>query len=188
MSNPFPKQQGLYHPAFEHDSCGVGFVVNIKGKKSHEIVRNGIQILENLTHRGACGCDPETGDGAGILIQTPDKFFRKECGKINIDLPPLGEYAAGIVFLPPNPANRNTLEQWSEHIIHEEGQKFLGWRDVPHDATRIGKVARSVMPAFKQIFIARGSDTLPEDFDRKLYVIRKRLYNTVQESVLEQKN
>ena len=184
----YPKKQGLYDPAFEHDSCGVGFIAHMKGKKSHEIVRNGIQILENLTHRGACGCDPETGDGAGILIQTPDKFFRKVCGKLNIDLPPLGDYAAGIVFLPPDLADRNTIEKWTEHIIHEEGQRFLGWRDVPHDPTKIGKVARSVMPAFKQLFIGRGSDTPPEAFDRKLYVIRKRLYNTVQASVLQQKN
>jgi len=189
MSNMFyPKKQGLYDPAFEHDSCGVGFVAHIKGKKSHDIVRNGIQILENLSHRGACGCDPETGDGAGILIQTPDAFFRKECRKININLPPFGDYAAGIVFLPPNLADRNTIEKWFEHIIHEEGQKFLGWREVPHDDTKIGRVARSVMPSFKQVFVGRGRNTSLEAFDRKLYVIRKRLYNTVQASVLEQKN
>lgn len=184
----YPKKQGLYDPDFEHDSCGVGFIAHMKGKKSHDIIRSGIQILENLSHRGACGCDPETGDGAGILIQMPDAFFRKECGKININLPPAGDYAAGIVFLPPNPRDRNTIEQWFEQIIHEEGQKFLGWREVPHDETKIGKVARSVMPEFKQVFVGRGSRTSPESFDRKLYVIRKRLYNTVQKSVLQQKN
>jgi len=189
MSSPFyPKKQGLYDPSFEHDSCGVGFVAHLKGQKSHSIVRNGIQILENLTHRGACGCDPETGDGAGILIQMPDAFFRKECVKCNIDLPEFGDYAAGIVFLPPNPADRNTIEEWFEHIIHEEGQKFLGWREVPHDETKIGHVARSVMPSFKQVFVGRGPDTPREAFDRKLYVIRKRLYNTVEKSVLGQKN
>ena len=189
MSSPFyPKKQGLYDPDFEHDSCGVGFIVHMKGKKSHDIIRSGIQILENLSHRGACGCDPQTGDGAGILIQMPDAFFRKKCDKINIDLPPAGDYAAGIVFLPPNSSDRNTIEQWFEQIIHEEGQKFLGWREVPHDDTKIGKVARSVMPEFKQVFIGRGNETSPEAFDRKLYVIRKRLYNTVQESVLQQKN
>jgi glutamate synthase domain-containing protein 2/glutamate synthase domain-containing protein 1/glutamate synthase domain-containing protein 3 len=182
------KQQGLYHPEFEHDSCGVGFVVNIKGKKSHEIVRNGIQILENLTHRGACGCDPKTGDGAGIMIQMPDAFFRKECSKVNIDLPPEGRYGAGIVFLPPNLDERNTIEEWTEHIIREEGQRFLGWRTVPHDSSQIGEVARSVEPEFKQLFIGIGKDISPEDLDRKLYVIRKRLYNKIQESTLSQKN
>src|SRR3989338_6275533 len=180
--------QGLYDPAFEHDSCGVGFVAHLKGKKSHDIVRSGIKILENLTHRGATGCDPETGDGAGILIQMPDAFLRKKCAKNGIHLPPLGDYGAGIVFLPPNPADRNTMEEWSEHIIHEEGQLFLGWRDVPHVPDKIGRVAKSVMPAFKQIFIGRGEHTSVQDFDRKLYVIRKRLYNKVQDSVLNQRN
>lgn len=189
MGSPFlPKQQGLYNPAFEHDSCGVGFIVNMKGKKTHDIVRNGLQILENLTHRGACGCDPRTGDGAGILIQMPDSFLRKECRKINIDLPPEGQYGAGIVFLPPSLEDRNIIEEWTEHIIHEEGQRFLGWRAVPHDSTQIGEVAHSVEPEFKQLFIGIGKDTKPEDLDRKLYVIRKRLYNKVQESTLSQKN
>ncbi|MCC6759492.1 MAG: glutamate synthase large subunit [Candidatus Omnitrophica bacterium] len=189
MSKAFsPPKQGLYDPAFEKDSCGVGFIVNIKGKKTHSIVRDGVKILENLTHRGACGCDPETGDGAGILIQMPDEFFRKECVKSNITLPAFGDYGAGIVFLPPNLADRNIVEQWTEHIIHEEGQKFLGWRHVPHEPTKVGHVARSVMPAFKQLFIGRGANTKPEDFDRKLYVIRKRLYNKVQESTLGQRN
>ncbi|MCA9407995.1 MAG: glutamate synthase large subunit [Candidatus Omnitrophica bacterium] len=183
-----PKKQALYDPSFEHESCGVGFVVNIKGKKSHEIVRNGVQILENLTHRGACGCDPETGDGAGILLQIPDAFFRKECSKLNIELPAEGDYGAGIVFLPQNLEERNKIEQWFEHIIHEEEQIFLGWRSVPHDSTKIGKVARSVEPEFKQVFVGRGKDTSPEDFERKLYVIRKRLFNTVQESILNQKS
>ncbi len=187
-TNFYPKKQGLYDPAFEKDSCGVGFIVNIKGQKTHSIVRDGIKILENLAHRGACGCDPETGDGAGILIQMPDDFFRKECAKSRIALPAFGNYGAGIVFLPPNLADRNVIEQWTEHIIHEEGQKFLGWRHVPHEPTQVGHVARSVMPAFKQLFIGRGKNTRPEDFDRKLYVIRKRLYNKVQESTLGQRN
>ncbi|MCA9400907.1 MAG: glutamate synthase large subunit [Candidatus Omnitrophica bacterium] len=184
----YPEKQGLYDPTFEHDSCGVGFIAHIKGQKSHEIVRNAIQILENLTHRGACGCDPRTGDGAGILVQMPDAFFRKECEKLNFELPPEGDYGAGIVFLPPGLSDRNTMEEWFEHIIHEEGQKLLGWREVPHDSEQIGEVARSVEPDFKQIFIARGRETKPEDFDRKLYVIRKRLYNKIQSSVLSQKS
>lgn len=187
-TNFYPKKQGLYDPAFEHDSCGVGFIVNIKGKKSHSIVRDGVKILENLTHRGACGCDPETGDGAGILIQMPDEFLRKECAANGITLPAFGDYGAGIVFLPPSLADRNIIEQWTEHIIHEEGQKFLGWREVPHEPMKVGHVARSVMPAFKQLFIGRGPNTKPEELDRKLYVIRKRLYNKVQDSTLAQRN
>ena len=183
-----PRKQGLFDPQAEYDACGVGFVVNVKNQKSHDIVRNGIQILENLSHRGACGCDPETGDGAGIMIQMPDIFFRKELAKTEIALPAFGDYGAGMVFLPPDLSDRNILEEWTEHIIHEEGQKFLGWRQVPHEPTRIGKVARSVMPAFKQLFIARGKDTPVEDFDRKLYVIRKRLWLKVYNSTLSQKN
>ena len=183
-----PPQQGLYHPEFEHDSCGVGFIANIKGKKSHEIVRQAVQILENLAHRGACGCDPLTGDGAGIMIQMPDEFLRKECAKLNIELPALGSYGCGMVFLPTNLEDRNTIEQWTEHIIHEEGQKFLGWRSVPHDSTQIGHVAHSVEPEFKQLFIACGKNTTPEQFERKLYLIRKRLWNKVYHSTLNQRN
>jgi glutamate synthase domain-containing protein 2/glutamate synthase domain-containing protein 1/glutamate synthase domain-containing protein 3 len=183
-----PPKQGLYDPQFEHDSCGVGFIAHIKGHKSHDIVRHGVEILENLAHRGACGCDPETGDGAGILIQMPDAFFRKELAKNDIKLPALGDYGAGLVFLPTSLEDRNIIEKWTEHIIHEEGQKFIGWREVPHEPTKIGKVARSVMPAFKQLFIARGSKTPRENFDRKLYVIRKRLWNKVYNSTLPQKN
>jgi len=181
-------KKGLYDPRFEHDSCGVGFVAHLKGEKSHAMIRNGIQVLENLSHRGACGCDPETGDGAGITLQMPDAFFRKKCAGLHIDLPPLGDYGAGIVFLPPAPEDRNTMEEWTEHIIREEGQTFLGWREVPHDPAKIGKVARSVMPAFKQLFIGRGKNTASDAFERKLYVIRKRLYNKVQASVLNQRN
>ncbi len=183
----FPPKQGLYDPWFEHEACGVGFLVNIKGRKSHEVVRNAITILENLTHRGACGCDPETGDGAGITIQMPDAFLRKECATDKITLPVEGDYGAGLVFLPVDPGERNTIEEWTEHVIHEEGQRFLGWREVPHDSSKIGKVARSVEPEFKQVFIARGPETRPENFERKLYVIRKRLYSRVESSDLAQK-
>ncbi len=182
-----PPKQGLYNPWFEHDSCGVGFLVNIKGQKSHEIIRNAVTILENLTHRGACGCDPETGDGAGITIQMPDAFLRKECAQNHIILPPEGDYGAGLVFLPIDPAERNTIEELTEHTIHEEGQKFLGWREIPRDSSKIGKVARSVEPEFKQLFIGRGPATHPENFERKLYVIRKRLHNKVETSTLAQK-
>ncbi len=185
----YTKKQGLYDPRFEHESCGVGFIAHLKGQKSHTIVRNGIQILENLTHRGACGCDPETGDGAGIIIQIPDTFLRKKCSELHIDLPPVGDYGAGIVFLPPSHQDRNVMEEWTEHIIREEGQIFLGWREVPHEPTKIGKIARSVMPVFKQLFIGRGKTTEPGDrFERRLFVIRKRLYNKVQDSILTQRS
>lgn len=184
----YPPKQGLYDPQFEHDACGVGFIAHMKGEKSHAIVRNGLQILENLTHRGACGCDPETGDGAGILIQIPDKFLQIECEKLNIELPEEGHYGTGIFFLPPTLNEKNEIEKWAEHIVHEEGQKFLGWRDVPHDDTKIGRVAASVKPEFRQIFIGKGDMTTEGEFERKLYVIRKRLYNIIQASVLTQKN
>ncbi|MBF0478262.1 MAG: glutamate synthase large subunit [Candidatus Omnitrophica bacterium] len=187
MNSFYPNKQGLYDPQTEHDSCGVGFVANIKGKKSHQIIRNGIQILENLTHRGATGSDCRTGDGAGLVIQIPDKFFRKECAKLNITLPPEGEYGAGLVFLPEDLESRNVIEEWAEHIVHEEGQKFLGWRNVPHDSSQVGEVALSVKPCFKQIFIGRGSDTPKEKFELKLYIIRKRLQNKVAESSLGSK-
>lgn len=183
-----PPKQGLFDPQAEYDACGVGFIAHIKNKKTHEIVRGGIQILENLSHRGACGCDPETGDGAGIMIQMPDAFFRKELAKAEIELPEVGHYGAGLVFLPQNLSDRNIIEEWTEHIIHEEGQKLLGWRTVPHEPMKIGHVARSVMPAFKQLFIARGKNTPLEDFERKLYVIRKRLWFKVYNSTLSQKN
>ncbi|MBF0618794.1 MAG: glutamate synthase large subunit, partial [Candidatus Omnitrophica bacterium] len=183
-----PPKQGLYDPQFEHDACGVGFVADIKGRKSHDIIRQGIKILENLTHRGACGCDPLTGDGAGIMFQMPDLFLRKVSGKSGITLPAEGEYGCGIVFFPSNLQERNEIEGWLEHIIHDEGQKFLGWRDVPHNDKNIGHVARSVEPAFRQLFIARGADTKPENFERKLYVIRKLITAKVNASTINQKS
>lgn len=181
----FPKSQGLYDPRLEKDSCGVGFIVDMKGRKSHQIVRSAIEILENLSHRGACGCDPKTGDGAGILMQTPDVFLRKRCKELGFDLPPEGQYAAGLVFLPTNVQEKNTIEGWFKEIVEEEGQKLLGWRDVPHDSSQIGRVARSVEPEFRQIFIGQGPNVPDRDFfDRKLYVIRKLIELKVRESKL----
>ncbi len=188
MSNMYPKKQGLYDPRFEHDSCGVGFIVNIKGKKSHKIVRDGLQILGNLTHRGATGCDPKTGDGAGILIQIPDQFFRKVCPAQNIELPAIGDYGVGGIFLPVSLEERNQIEEWFEHVIREEGQTFLGWRETPHCSDEIGHVAHSVEPEFKQLFIGRGAGTSAENFERKLYVIRKIMEKKVREADLNQKN
>jgi glutamate synthase domain-containing protein 2/glutamate synthase domain-containing protein 1/glutamate synthase domain-containing protein 3 len=184
----YPGKQGMYYPDFEHDACGVGFVANIKGIKSHEIVKNGIEILENLKHRGATGSDPDTGDGAGILIQLPDVFLRKVCSEVDIDLPEKGDYGAGLIFLPPLAEDRHIIENIIERVINDEGQKFLGFRDVPHNPETIGSVARSVMPKFKQVFVGRGSYTSRDDFERKLLVIRKKLGLKVRIKELSQKH
>src|SRR5581483_11698542 len=136
-----PPAQGLYDPRHEHDACGVGFVVDIKGRKSHTIVRQALKVLINLLHRGACGCEVNTGDGAGILIQMPDAFLRREARNLGIDLPPAGEYGAGCVFLPRDTAARATIESLIEKIVHEEGQTLLGWRDLPTDDRLVGASA-----------------------------------------------
>ena len=141
MTRPhgLPPRQGLYDPAFEHDACGVGFVANIRGEKSHTIVRKGLQILENLTHRGATGADPDTGDGAGVLMQMPDAFLRREAGRLGIDLPAPGLYAAGLVFLSQDGAERDWQVENLERAVAAHGQRLLGWRDVPVDPNRIGR-------------------------------------------------
>lgn len=151
-----PEQQGLYHPSNERDACGVGFVAHIKGQKSHNIVKQGLQILANLTHRGATGYDPKLGDGAGMLIQLPDAFLRKEAAKLNINLPVAGEYACGNVFLPQSQNGRDACEAIIARIIHEEAQVLLGWRDVPRDNSNIAQAARDVEPCMRQVFIAKG--------------------------------
>ncbi|MCB1195290.1 hypothetical protein KDK77_03810, partial [bacterium] len=139
-------QDGLYDPRFEHDNCGVGFVANIKGKRSHDIIEKGISILLNLVHRGAIGGDAKTGDGAGILFQIPHEFFVKVCKPLSIDIPDAGTYGAGIVFLPQNQRHREDMEKNIERIAREEGQKFLGWRTVPYDPSDLGELALRVMP------------------------------------------
>ncbi|MDX2219229.1 MAG: glutamate synthase subunit alpha, partial [Burkholderiales bacterium] len=169
-----PPKQGLYDPEHEKDSCGVGFVVNIQGQRSHTIVQQGLQILENLTHRGAQGCDPCTGDGAGILLQVPHEFLKRAAGDVGVALPGAGEYGVGMVFLPPLADRRQQCEQLFAKVIAEEGLRLLGWRDVPVKSDAIGPVARSTEPFMRQIFIAR--DVLNEaQFERKLYVVRKRV-------------
>jgi len=186
---PYQQKRGLYDPAFEHDSCGVGVIVNIKGNKSHDIVRNGLTALEHLSHRGATGSDLNTGDGAGILVQIPDNFFRKALTEYHIELPIVGRYGAGLVFLPTKSEEQKRCEEWIESIIHEEGQKLLGWRDVPHDSVHIGEIARSAKPELKQIFIGRSANVPGhEAFERKLYVIRKRIEKQVLSSDLTQKD
>src|SRR3954471_10474480 len=153
LPNGLPAKQGLYNPENEHDACGLGFIFNINGEPSHEIITKGIQILINLTHRGACGCDPETGDGAGILIQIPDKFFRRECASLGFTLPPVGEYGVGMVFLPVEPPQRLLCEGILERIVGEEGLSVLGWRDTPVNRDAVGRIARASQPYIEQIFI-----------------------------------
>ncbi len=173
--------QGLYDPANEHDACGVGFIAHIKGQKSHGIVQQGLRILENLTHRGATGADPLAGDGAGILLQIPDAFFREEMAKQGVPLPLAGEYGVGMVFLPQEPASRLACEQEIERAIRAEGQVLLGWRDVPRDNTGLGESVLAIEPVIRQVFIGMGSNvTVTDALERKLYVIRKRSGHAIQ--------
>ncbi|MGH7137094.1 MAG: glutamate synthase subunit alpha, partial [Pirellulales bacterium] len=183
----YPAREGLYDPAFEHDACGVGFVVNMRGEKQHDIVRSGLQILVNLTHRGACGCDPLTGDGAGILTQIPHEFFAETCGELGFALPEPGDYGMGAVFLPPDASQRAWCERKLTALVAMEGQELLGFRNVPIDNAHIGYVARDVEPVIRQVFIGRGKETPADMFEWKLYVIRRQFESVVRESDLSQK-
>ena len=176
-----PPKQGLYDPAFEHDACGVGFLVNVKGRKSHQIIRDALQILLNLDHRGACGCEANTGDGAGILLQMPHEFLKVAAREARFDLPSAGEYGAGMIFLSPNASERRECEKVFEAIIVEEGQRVLGWRTVPTNNSSLGNTAKASEPVVRQIFIGRHR-SLSDDmaFERKLYVIRKRAENAIR--------
>jgi glutamate synthase (NADPH/NADH) large chain len=182
-----PAAQGLYDPRHEHDACGVGFVANIEGKPSHQIIRKGLQILINLTHRGACGCDPNTGDGAGILMQIPHAFFEREALRLGFHFPGPGEYGVGMIFLPVAPPERILCEGILERIVQEEGLTLLGWRDIALDATRIGRLARGSQPYIEQIFIGRAPGMDADALERKLYVVRKRAEREVGESDLKEK-
>ena len=176
------RAQGLYDPANEHDACGVGFVAHIKGTKSHSIVQQGLQILKNLDHRGAVGADKLMGDGAGILIQVPDTFYREEMALQGVTLPPPGEFGVGMVFLPKEHASRLACEQEIERAVHAEGQVLLGWRDVPIDLDMpMSPTVRAKEPVIRQIFIGRGQDVMVTDaLERKLYVIRKSSGHAIQ--------
>src|SRR5215831_10988797 len=175
-----PPAQGLYDPSHEHDACGVGFVVDIKGRRSHTIVQRALSVLINLLHRGACGCEANTGDGAGILVQIPDKFLRRECLRLGISLPPVTEYGCGFVFLPRDPEQRDIVRALLHSIVEEEGQRLLGWREVPTDDHLIGDSALSVEPHIMQVFIGRGPGVRDHaHFERKLYVIRKQFEKAV---------
>ena len=176
-----PLAQGMYDPAHEHDACGVGFVAHIKGKKSHSIVEQGLTILKNLNHRGAVGADPKASDGAGILLQIPDQFFREELDKQGLILPPAGQYGVGMVFLPRDPASRYACEYEIERAIKDEGQTLLGWRDVPTDNSDLGESVKLIEPVIRQVFVARGTGVMVTDaLERKLYVIRKSSGHAIQ--------
>jgi glutamate synthase (NADPH/NADH) large chain len=182
-----PMQQGLYDPRQERDACGVGFVAHIKGKPSHDMVRQGLQILENLTHRGAVGADPLAGDGAGILLQIPDAFFRAQCAAQGIVLPEAGSYGVGMLFLSRDAAIRAACEQILADKIAAEGQQLLGWRDVPVDSSGLGESVRKSEPVVRQVFIARGANCADADaFERKLFVIRKTVQHAVRRSPVAQ--
>ena len=175
-----PKKQGLYTPHNEHDSCGVGFVANSQGGKSHKIVTQGLEILTNLTHRGATGYDPKLGDGAGILIQIPDTLFQKKGRELGIKIPEAGNYGVGMLFLPQDEKLRKTCEEIISNVIAEEEQTELGWRDVPVNNKKIAQAAKDVEPVIRQIFIGRGDFTDGQAaFERKLFVIRKRIENLI---------
>ena len=177
--------RGLYDPLYEHDACGFGFVANIDGRRTHDIVRRGIVVLENLVHRGACGCDPETGDGAGLLLQIPHKFFAEESEKLGFELPEQGAYAVAMVFLPHAKGDRELCLRVIEKFVLDEGQSVLGWRDVPRNAEALGWLAREREPVIQQIFIARAKGLDTDAFERKLFVIRKQIERAVAASGIE---
>ncbi|MDE2118692.1 MAG: glutamate synthase subunit alpha, partial [Betaproteobacteria bacterium] len=187
VQSGLPVQQGLYDPRQERDACGVGFIANIKGKQSHDMVRQGLQILENLTHRGAVGADPLAGDGAGILIQIPDAFLRKSCAAQGVTLPAAGEYGVGMLFLPRAAAARAACERVIADKVAAEGQVLLGWRDVPVDNRILGESVKAVEPLVRQVFIGRGQNCADQDaFERKLFVIRKTVEHAVRSLPKEQ--
>ena len=183
-ANPLraPQRQGLYDPANEHDSCGVGFVANIKGLKSHEIIRDGLRMLANLDHRGAKGADPLVGDGAGCLIQIPDALFRGWADSQAINLPPAGDYAVAMCFLPQDAESREEAERRLERFIEIEGQILLGWRDVPTNSEGLGQAVLASMPVIRQAIVARGPRVTDQDqFERKILAIRKQTQNPLCE-------
>jgi len=183
MSN-FPKEQGLYSQKFEHDSCGIGFVANIKGQKSHEIVLRGLEILERMAHRGAEGADNKTGDGAGVSVQIPDKFYRD----LIVNLPLEGEYGTGLVFLPTKKKDLDFCLKITKEIVEKEEQQIIAWRDVPVKSKEIGEIAKKTEPKIKQIFIKSRKKISQTDLERKLYIIRKQIENKIRTSSLPQKD
>src|SRR5262245_25181690 len=185
MLSSIPAKQGLYDPRHEHDACGLGFVVDVKGRRSRQIVEQALEVLVNLEHRGACGCEPNTGDGAGILLQIPHAFFARECP---FSLPEIGAYAVGMVFLPAEEEGRQECERLFERIVRQEGQRVIGWRTVPTCESGIGATALASKPTVRQIFIAQGvSAADPLAFERKLFVIRKRVSKGAKRGIHERR-
>ena len=176
----FPEKQGLYDSEMEKDNCGVGFIANVKGVKTHNIIRQALEILKNLKHRGAVGADATTGDGSGIMIQIPHEFFRKETEKLDLHLPDEGNYAAGMIFLPQEPNARLFCEGIVERILREENQKLLGWREVPVNEDACGQLARATRPIVMQIFIDKNGQT-EDEFEKKLLIVRKSIQNTISD-------
>ncbi|HEY0145875.1 MAG TPA: glutamate synthase subunit alpha, partial [Methylovirgula sp.] len=181
-----PPAQGLYDPRQEHDACGVGFIANMHNQKSHDIIGKGLEILLNLDHRGAVGADPKAGDGCGMLVQMPHRFFAAEADKLGFRLPALGEYAAGLIFLPRDPEIRSKIESLIASVVAAEGQVLLAWRDVPRDSSGLGESIKPTEPVIRQIFIERGLDAgRPgadyDEFERRLFILRKVISNSVRD-------
>ena len=180
MKSGIPERQGLYDPQFEHDACGIGAVVHIKGERSHAIVRQALAALKNLDHRGGVGSEPTSGDGAGILLQIPHEYYEKVCAQAGFSLPARGEYGTGLAFLSHDRAERAAAELELARIVGEEGQRLIEFRDVPVDDSMLGKTAKGCMPYIRQVFI--GRECLQGDaFERKLYIIRRRMEKAAKE-------
>jgi glutamate synthase domain-containing protein 2/glutamate synthase domain-containing protein 1/glutamate synthase domain-containing protein 3 len=176
-----PKPQGLYLPEFEHDACGVGFVCHIKGKASKRVVDGALEMLERMNHRGACGCEPDSGDGAGIMLQIPDKFFRREMTKQGVALPPKSQYAVAQIFLPKDMVSRNACQKIVEKTVKDYGMIVLGWRDVPTDKKFVGPTPKRTEPKIRQVFVGMGENFFNRsDFDRRLYLVRQRIENIIE--------
>ena len=178
----------LYDPRAEHDACGIGFVAHLKGEKSHGIITKGIEVLVNLTHRGACGCDPETGDGAGVTIQLPHRFFVNECDRLGFALPGEGEYGVGMIFLPVEPQPRFQCQGILDRIVQEEGLSVLGWRDTPVEADAIGRTARASQPYIEQLFVHAADGMTRDELERRLYIVRKRAESEIAASDIRDKH
>jgi len=176
--------QGLYHPSFEHDACGIGFVANIKGHKSQQHIADALTVLENMEHRGACGCEANTGDGAGIMIQLPHEFFFDECLKLSVHLPAYGKYGVGMVFFPKEIRLREECRDIFSRAAEKLSLEILTWRKVPTNPSGIGPTALSVEPEMEQVFIACPDHiSSPDDFERKLFVLRNYASHTINNIV-----
>jgi len=173
--------QGLYDPRYEHDACGVGFICHIKGKASHAIVSDALRMLENMSHRGACGCEPDSGDGAGLLVKIPDVFLRARCQALGFSLPPAGDYGVGTLFLAQDAAQRQACERQFEKVASEYGLRIIGWRDVPVDSRHVGPTPKRSEPKIRQVFVGMGGAFLSRvDFERRLYLVRQVAENAIE--------